>query len=172
MIYVLLLHHNLWTNFLSAKKNQDVLIQMPEWQCEWPSCAPFFSARSEMNFHARKSKLDFSVIAEVVGSNAPRGRLSNNTLHLSARRIVKTSGRAQRRQSCSNRIHMLPTFPYILFFFMSRNCQQCMAHPPRSRNATGAGAYGTSMRNNLAEVSVSLQSVMRWYCESWKTPGT
>lgn len=104
---------------------------MHEWQCEWPSCAPFFSARSEMNFHARKSKLDFSVIAEVVGSNAPGGRLSNNTLHLSARRIVKTSGWAQLRQSCSNRIHMPQTFPYILFFFLCLVIVSSVRHIPQ-----------------------------------------
>lgn len=39
-----------------------------------------------------------------------------------------------------------------------------MAQPPlRSCNATGVGVYGTAMRNNLAEVSVSFQRVMRWY---------
>ena len=175
MICVLLLHHKLWTNFLSAKKKSRTF---------WLKCmsgsvsdhlAPRFSqlevrwtfthgkANSTFQWSLKSSaRMHQGVVCQITHSTFQH---AGSWKHL----VELNSARAARIGSICRRLFL--TF-FFFFFFMSRNCQQCTAHPPRSRNATGAGAYGTSMRNNLAEVSVSLQSVMRWYCESWKTPGT
>lgn len=150
---------------------------MHEWQHEWPLWTGFLRqkreapARSERNFYARKGNLGSifqrsltllacmgrGVICQITHSTFQHVGLPKHLVGLNSARA------AQIGSICAL------TF---LFFFSCLVIVSSMAHPPRSCNATGAGVYGMSMRNNLAEVSVSLQSVIRRYRESWKTPGT